>query len=141
MFAAFAASEFSGVLLGVYRTSTQVAKSGQRMRLPVVLTAPTKDLDIFADDRLFVLLGAHTLARAASKIQTAYLRRKEARGQPAAPTKTGTANASGLPPKRPPLAKRQWSAGSASSISSNGRAHGAYHYSRYTSTDLDTFHL
>ncbi|KAL3661469.1 hypothetical protein V7S43_013669 [Phytophthora oleae] len=76
VFHAFAASSFSGICIGIYRMSTQTMGSSNQVDLPIVITTPKAELEILSTDRLFVLIGAHTLERAATRIQKRYRRFK-----------------------------------------------------------------
>ncbi|CAH0476523.1 unnamed protein product [Peronospora belbahrii] len=72
----FAASSYSGICMAIYRMSTQTTRSSSHVKLPIVITTPKADLKILNSDRLFVLIGVHTLERAATKIQQRYQRYK-----------------------------------------------------------------
>uniref|UniRef100_H3HE03 Uncharacterized protein n=1 Tax=Phytophthora ramorum TaxID=164328 RepID=H3HE03_PHYRM len=61
VFHSFAASSYSGICIGIYRMSTQAMGSSNQA-----------DLEILSSDRLFVLIGVHTLERAAMRIQKRY---------------------------------------------------------------------
>lgn len=52
--------------------STQAMGSSNHVELPIVITTPKADLKILSTDRLFILIGAHTLERAATRIQKRY---------------------------------------------------------------------
>ncbi|GMF26038.1 unnamed protein product [Phytophthora lilii] len=83
----FAASSYSGICIGIYRMSTQAMGSSNQVELPIVITTPKADLEILSSDRLFILIGAHTLERAATRIQKRY-RRYKGISDPAKVTKT-----------------------------------------------------
>ncbi|CAH0490325.1 unnamed protein product [Peronospora farinosa] len=68
----FAASSYSGICIAIYRISTQTIGSSSHIELPIVITTPKADLNILGSDRLFVLIGVHTLERAAARIQQRY---------------------------------------------------------------------
>ncbi|OWZ12968.1 Voltage-gated Ion Channel [Phytophthora megakarya] len=68
----FASSSYSGICIGIYRLSTQAMGLANQVELPIVITTPKADLKILSSDRLFVLIGAHTLERAATRIQKQY---------------------------------------------------------------------
>ncbi|KAG6611317.1 Voltage-gated Ion Channel (VIC) Superfamily [Phytophthora cinnamomi] len=72
----FAGSSYSGICIGIYRMSTQAMGSSNHVDLPIVITTPKSNLSILSTDRLFVLIGAHTLERAATRIQKRYRRYK-----------------------------------------------------------------
>ncbi|KAL4115803.1 hypothetical protein PRIC2_012809 [Phytophthora ramorum] len=72
VFHSFAASSYSGICIGIYRMSTQAMGSSNQVDLPIVITTPKADLEILSSDRLFVLIGVHTLERAAMRIQKRY---------------------------------------------------------------------
>ncbi|ETM39718.1 hypothetical protein L914_14153 [Phytophthora nicotianae] len=76
VFHSFAASSYSGICVGIYRMSTQAMGTSHQVELPIVITTPKADLEILSGDRLFVLIGAHTLERAATRIQKQYRRYK-----------------------------------------------------------------
>jgi hypothetical protein len=65
--------------MGIYRMSTQAMGSSNPVELPIVITTPKADLEILGSDRLFVLVGVHTLERAATRIQKSYRRFKGVR--------------------------------------------------------------
>lgn len=87
VFHAFVSSKFSGICLGVYRLSTQTTRSGHLVELPIVLATQEPSFELVQTDRLFVLIGIHTLTRAASCIQRFYRRRTRRRG---GSSRTGT---------------------------------------------------
>ena len=58
--------------MAIYRISTQTTGSSSHVELPIVITTPKADLSILNSDRLFVLIGVHTLERAAARIQQRY---------------------------------------------------------------------
>ncbi|EGZ16141.1 hypothetical protein PHYSODRAFT_508431 [Phytophthora sojae] len=72
VFHSFAGSSYSGICIGIYRMSTQAMGSSNHVELPIVITTPKADLKILSTDRLFILIGAHTLERAATRIQKRY---------------------------------------------------------------------
>ncbi|KAG7398851.1 Calcium-activated potassium channel subunit alpha-1 [Phytophthora boehmeriae] len=74
VFHAFASSSYSGICVGIYRMSTQALGTSNEVELPIVITAPKADLAMLSSDRLFILIGSHTLERAARKIQARYRR-------------------------------------------------------------------
>lgn len=79
LFGSFASGAFSGTCLGIYRHSTQSLGAGHHVALPIVITTPHSDFAVVADDRVFVLVGVHTLARAVTRLQAFYRRRRRAR--------------------------------------------------------------
>lgn len=83
LFDAFASGDYSGICLGVYRDSTQSLGHGHPVELPIVITTPHDSFEVVANDKLFVLIGIHTLERAASRIQGCYRRRKGVRARKA----------------------------------------------------------
>ncbi|EEY57624.1 Voltage-gated Ion Channel (VIC) Superfamily [Phytophthora infestans T30-4] len=72
VFHTFASSSYSGICIGIYRMSTQAMGTSHQVELPIVITTPKAELEILSSDRLFVLIGAHTLERAATRIQKRY---------------------------------------------------------------------
>ncbi|KAE8911693.1 hypothetical protein PF005_g10335 [Phytophthora fragariae] len=72
VFHLFAGSSYSGICIGIYRMSNQAMGSSNHVELPIVITTPKADLEILSTDRLFILIGAHTLERAATRIQKRY---------------------------------------------------------------------
>lgn len=72
VFYSFATSSYSGICIGIYRISSQAIRSAYQVEIPIVITTPKASLDILCSDRLFVLIGVHTLERAATKIQQVY---------------------------------------------------------------------
>ncbi|CAI5745455.1 unnamed protein product [Peronospora destructor] len=72
----FAASSYSGICMAIYRISAQTTGSSSHVELPIVITTPKADLRILNSDRLYVLIGVHTLERAAARIQQRYRRFK-----------------------------------------------------------------
>ncbi|CAI5716221.1 unnamed protein product [Hyaloperonospora brassicae] len=77
VFRSFAVSSYSGICIGIYRLSTQTIGLSGHVELPIVITTPKADLKLMKSDRVFVLIGVHTLERAATKIQHQYRRYKE----------------------------------------------------------------
>ncbi|KAF4322301.1 hypothetical protein BBO99_00004094 [Phytophthora kernoviae] len=76
VFHAFTSSSYSGICVGIYRMSTQAMGTSNEVELPIVITTPKANLEMLNSDRLFILIGAHTLERAARRIQTRYRRYK-----------------------------------------------------------------
>uniref|UniRef100_A0AAV1UGX9 Calcium-activated potassium channel subunit alpha-1 n=1 Tax=Peronospora matthiolae TaxID=2874970 RepID=A0AAV1UGX9_9STRA len=76
VFQAFAKSSYSGICIGIYRLSTQTIGLSSHVKLPIVITTPKADLKLLKSDRVFVLIGVHTLERAATKVQQHYRRHK-----------------------------------------------------------------
>ncbi|RLN63577.1 hypothetical protein BBP00_00004030 [Phytophthora kernoviae] len=76
VFHAFTSSSYSGICVGIYRMSTQAMGMSNEVELPIVITTPKANLEMLNSDRLFILIGAHTLERAARRIQTRYRRYK-----------------------------------------------------------------
>ncbi|RLN94411.1 hypothetical protein BBJ28_00011173 [Nothophytophthora sp. Chile5] len=76
VFRSFACSSYSGICVGIYRMSTQAMGEANQVELPIVITTPKADLEILSSDQLFILIGAHTLERAALRIQKLYRRHK-----------------------------------------------------------------
>lgn len=50
--------------------------NGKRVELPIVITTPDASLEVVESDRVLVLLGTHTIDRAAFRIQRFYRRRR-----------------------------------------------------------------
>lgn len=82
IFSALASSIYSGICVGVYRLSTQTLGGRRRsvdgvdhphnVHLRIVLTTPDPNFEMVQDDQLFVLMGIHTLTKAAIRIQRFY---------------------------------------------------------------------
>ncbi|CEG40508.1 voltage-gated ion channel superfamily [Plasmopara halstedii] len=72
IFHSFATSYFSGICIGIYRMPSQASRMADQSKLPIIITTPKASLEIFCSDRLFVLIGIHTLERAAAMIQQQY---------------------------------------------------------------------
>lgn len=75
--------------LGVYRNSTQSLGSDHQVELPIVITTPHAEFEVAGDDKIFVLIGVHTLDRAASKLQAFYRKRRGVKNTQQAPTAVG----------------------------------------------------
>ncbi|OQS02214.1 Voltage-gated Ion Channel (VIC) Superfamily [Thraustotheca clavata] len=72
IFRLFAGSKYPGIVLGIYRKTSQEINDGTAVKeLPIVLTAPRSDVKVLEDDAFFVLYGWHALEKAAGKIQQA----------------------------------------------------------------------
>ncbi|KAJ0398183.1 hypothetical protein P43SY_000552 [Pythium insidiosum] len=55
----------------------RVIHAGNSVQLPIVLTTPRPSMDVYDDDEFFVLIGVHTLARAAIMLQRFYRKRSK----------------------------------------------------------------
>jgi hypothetical protein len=90
LFTEFASSSYCVIILGIYRHSTQKLhqqantfngiedqeNKQQSIQVPIVLTAPPPTLQMAPDDKVFVLIGVHTLARSVTRIQRFYRKKK-----------------------------------------------------------------
>ncbi|OQR85164.1 Voltage-gated Ion Channel (VIC) Superfamily [Achlya hypogyna] len=73
IFRSFGASKYPGIVLGIYRKTSQEINAGTAVKeLPIVLTTPRADVKMLEGDSLFVLYGWHAMEKACSKIQAAY---------------------------------------------------------------------
>ncbi|DAZ94918.1 TPA: hypothetical protein N0F65_003088 [Lagenidium giganteum] len=118
VFKYFAQSTYSGICLGLYRWSTQNMQNGTKLELPIVITTPDAYLEIAKRDRVYVLIGVHTLARAATRIQRFLQRRRFCIPQKQRPSARSVPRRSvSTPPPPPPQGSpSSWPTYSRSSI-------------------------
>ncbi|EQC35915.1 hypothetical protein SDRG_06661 [Saprolegnia diclina VS20] len=73
IFRLFAASKYPGIVLGIYRKTSQEMNAGTAVKeLPIVLTTPRADVQVLEGDTFFVLYGWHAMEKACVKIQVAF---------------------------------------------------------------------